>query len=310
MRLSKSAFMQWEFCPRGYKYAFIDRLPFRPTVPMRMGSAFHDYADGLFRLLDYDDLATVGKKSDIEEIFLEAAVQIEAPAAIAHLVKNFVDFEVQRYQTFTESYTDPIRLYKPLHLEQKLVALESYPDIDLVGIIDRMDLLERGTMALIEYKSGNLNEKRVERELLFYTILVEKCNEINDTDFPRVSHLVGYSPAGNKTFVTEVKERKKKTVEKRILRMYREVTDGIFEAKENPFCGTCRGVDICMDSDVEVETIFQLCSEAAYTAQEIAIILSDRASNIKAMLSDLALEGKVKRAVKGNKTYWYNPEKV
>jgi len=276
---------------------------------MQIGSSFHNFADEFFRVVDYEELGEAADLREIREVFLDTTRFIQAPAALENLVENFLEFESQRYLDMKGEHDDPIKYYKPYMLENKIEVLNAFRDegirIDMVGIIDRVDLLYTGTIALIEYKSGNLNEKRVERELLFYTLLLEKANEYKGGSFPEVTHLVGYSPRENDLVVLPMKKKKKDTVQRRIIKMAQDVMDGIFPCKENIFCPSCAGAEPCLESTVDKQMLLELCSQAAYSEGELALILETRPSTVKGMLSDLYLDGKVQRAFKGNKTYWW-----
>ena len=304
VRISKSAFMQYEMCPQAYKYGYIDKLPFKPNIPMLIGSAFHDYADDLFGSLDFEKLIAAEGKQAIRRVFLETSVKIKVGPAIAKRVMNFIKFETNRLHAIKLAHPDnPADHYVPLMLERKLVVLNAYPNVDLVGIVDRLDPMGNGKAALVEYKSGGLNRYSVEKELLFYVLLLEKSNEINGTDFPEVTHLVGYSPYNNANFISQVSQRRKVNVEKKIKKMVKEILAQSFLRKENPFCTGCRGMIPCMESDVERQEIFELLQTAAYTVQEMTLALDASPHVIKAILSDLENEGFINNIKKGRKTY-------
>jgi len=306
VRISKSAFMQWEMCPQAYKYGYIDKLPFKPNIPMLIGSAFHDYADDLFGAVDFERLMAAEEKQDIRRVFFETSAKIKVGPAIAKRVMNFIRFETDRLHAIKVAHPDnPEDHYVPLMLERKLVVLNAYPDIDMVGIVDRLDPIGDNKAAMVEYKSGGLNQYRVEKELLFYVILLEKSNELNGTDFPEVTHLVGYSPYDNANFISQVSQRRKVNVEKKLQKMAEDILRKSFIRKENPFCTGCRGMIPCLDSEVERQEIFELLMTAAHTVQEMTEVLDASPHVIKAILSDLELEGLVSNIKKGRRTYWW-----
>lgn len=304
--------MQWEFCPRAYKYAYIDKLPFIPTLPMKMGSRFHDFADTFMEILPYQDLETTPP----EEVFWETARSIEVPKVIEKYAKNFVTFELNRYNGIARTYDNPVEIYQPVLLEDKIVvknALRDYDvDVDMVGIIDRLDMLQDGTAAMIEYKTSdairedNNNAKyRVMKELAFYTILLEKSNQYLGTTYPKVSHWVVYSPITDYAIIELTNSRTVNTVLDRLIKMYQDVSRGFFPHKENLFCSTCLGAEVCLESDISREEILELCSGAAYNEKELGDILDTRPSTIRGILSDMELEGLVKRAYRGKTAYWW-----
>ena len=309
--------MQWEFCPRAYKYMRIDKLPFVPTLPMKIGSAFHDYADSFMTLLSYEELREADDPGIIHDIYEECAVGIETPKAIEKYAQNFREFEYKRFLGFISEYEDPVTWYEPLHIENKFVVLNAFREtdlhIDLSGIIDRIDPTrvedrEVKSIALIEYKTGNLSKVSLDKELPFYHLLVDRCTKYTSTKFPPVSHLVAYSPVLDDTYIQLADLRKVARVANRLMKMTEDVQRGYFPHKENMFCHSCAGLEACMESDITREMILEMCESAAYTSTELGAILDTRPSTVKAILSDMQLEGLVNRSYKGNTEYWWKPD--
>jgi len=307
LRISKSGFMQWEFCPRAYKYTYIDGMKIAPTVSMQLGSSFHSFADQFFTGVNYNALYEVENKYQVTEIFSEMASKIEVPATLQKDINNFMEFEVDRFWNIHESseiYDDPVRYYTPVFVEEYMKVrdpFEGYEDIILSGILDRGDLTVNDTIALLEYKrTPNLNKQRLQKELLFYSILYEKAGKY---EYP-VTDLIAYTPVTNDYLWIEMDKKKQAHVEKRIKLM---IEDDKFPCKENLFCSNCVGAELCLNSTVNVDVILEFLQEnpAAYTTTEITKELNIRRTLVKAALSDLHIDGKVKKSFKGKTAYWW-----
>jgi len=300
--------MSYEWCPRAYKYTYIDGMRQPPSINMQLGSSFHTFANLFFKSLNYNALYEVENKPQVRSIFFETSTRLEAPAGLQTAITNFLNFETDRfwsiYQASPEIYDDPVRYYTPVFLEEYLRIqdpFEGYENIFLSGILDRGDLTARDSIALLEYKlTPSLNEQRLQKELLFYSILYEKADIY---EYP-VTDLVAYTPVTNDYIWMEMNKRKQKNVEKRIIKM---IEDTQFLCKENLFCSNCVGAELCLNSTVDVEGILKVLqnSRAAWTTTEITKKLNIRRTLVKAVLSDLHIEGKVKRSFKGKTAYWW-----
>lgn len=307
IRISKSAFMAYEWCPRSYKYRYIDGMRQPPTIPMRLGSAFHSFASTFSQSVNYNALYDVDSRIQVKEVLLETSRRMEAPATLTNDIANFIEFETGRFWDLHESPEtkhDPVKYYTPVFVEEYMKArdpFEGYDDVILSGIMDRGDLTVNDTIVLIELKrSPKLNAQRLQKELLFYSILYEKAGVY---EYP-VTDMVAYTPVTNQYLHIQMNRRKQKHVEKRIIKM---IEDDEYQCKENLFCSNCVGADICLNSVVDVDEILKILEDSgeAYTVTEITKILKVQRSLVKATLSDLHIVGAVEKAVKGKTEYYY-----
>ncbi len=300
VRLSKSGLTQWDICPRGYKYRYVNRIPTAATVPMQIGTAFHDFADDFFQTLDFELLRGVKDRHDIKRIFMAHVSAIEVPRYIEKRVENFIEFEVQRFLDM-QDLDDPVKYYKPFLLEEKVVVENAIEDITLSGIIDRMDLTSEGTLALIEYKTSPRIHDRVEKELLFYTILLEA----SERDFPPITHLVAYSPTTNDLRIWEISKRKKSNLKKKIIKVAKGITSREFIPKESPLCSNCGFLELCLNATLQREEVLYLLTDAAYSITELTIALDCSRGLIRGLLYDLRTDGIVDSGFDGNVEYWW-----
>jgi len=249
----------------------------------------------------------VRSRAEVKEVLLEASMRIEAPASLQRDIANFIDFETDRFWNLHEApdiYDDPVRYYTPVFVEEYMKVrdpFEGYEDVVLSGILDRGDLTANDTIVLIELKrSPKLNERRLQKELLFYSILYEKAGVY---EYP-VTDMVAYTPVTNEYLWIEMNRRKQKNVEKRIKLM---IEDDKFLCKENLFCSNCVGAELCLNSVLDVELILKFLRDnpAAYSATDVTKELSVKRTLVKAALSDLYIAGRVQKAVKGKTEYFY-----
>ena len=296
--------MQWEFCPRAYKYIYIDGMRITPSVPMQLGSSFHDFAKLLIQSLNYNLLYEVESKNQVRNILTEASMRIEAPSGLQNPIENFLTFETDRFWSLHENpdlYDDPVKYYTPVFAEEYMKVDGVFQDVTLSGILDRGDLTANKGIALIEYKlSQKLNAQRLQKELMFYSILYEEANLY---EYP-VTDLVAYTPVTNDYVWIEMDHKKQDTVRKRIQMM---IDDTEFICKESIFCSGCVGADICLNMELDPGVIVEFLSESdlAYSTTEVAKAVNIRRNLVKATLSDLYIAGKVKKSMKGRTAYWW-----
>lgn len=174
--LSPSKVSSFKDCGLAFRFSAIDRIP-EPTSPaMAKGTLVHAALERLFGLEAEDrtlDAALVclsdataamdGPEGDLTGLDLgdddRATFLVEAE----HLVRNYFLLE------------DPRRI-RPIGLELRLQA--AVGDLNLVGIIDRLELDEDGELLVTDYKTGRAPSDRYEQSKLggihFYSLLCEE----------------------------------------------------------------------------------------------------------------------------------------
>lgn len=173
--LSPSKVSTFTDCALAFRFSAIDRLPEPPSAPATKGTLVHSALERLFDLPadqrtlpagltaideafellrtqpDYVDLALDG---DAEAAFLDDAEQ---------LVRRYFQLE------------DPSTV-QPIGLELQLgVELDG---LTVRGIIDRLELDERGELIVTDYKTGKVPNQQYEQSRLggvhFYAFLCER----------------------------------------------------------------------------------------------------------------------------------------
>jgi putative RecB family exonuclease len=173
--LSPSKVSSFTDCALAFRFSAIDRLPEPPSAPATKGTLVHAALERLFCLPDqqrslpaaltaldeafealreHPDYTDLSLTPDDELTFLDDAEQ---------LVRRYFQIE------------DP-RAIQPVGLELKLeVQLDS---LRLRGIIDRLEIDERGRFIVTDYKTGRVPNETQERSRLggvhFYAFLLEQ----------------------------------------------------------------------------------------------------------------------------------------
>lgn len=174
--LSPSKVSSFKDCGLAFRFSAIDRIP-EPTSPaMAKGTLVHAALERLFGL-DADDRtveaaltclaeATAsmdGPEGELTELALDDDARATFLAEAERLVRNYFLLE------------DPRRI-RPIGLELRLQA--PVGDLELVGIIDRLELDEDGELLVTDYKTGRAPSDRYEQSRLggihFYSLLCEE----------------------------------------------------------------------------------------------------------------------------------------
>ena len=300
VRLSKSGLTQFDICPRAYKYRYVNRIPSPATFPMQRGTAFHNFADDFFQTLSFEALRGLKDRDAITKVFTSCADAIDTPQYIKKFANNFVQYEIQRFLDM-QNLDDPVKYFKPFLLEEKVVVENAIEDITLSGIVDRVDLTSQGTLALIEYKTSPRIHDRVEKELLFYTLLLEA----SDRDYPPITHLVAYSPIVNDARIWEINKRKKTNLKKKIVKVAKAITAREFIPKESPLCATCSFLELCLNATLQREEVLTLLTDEAYSITELTIALDCSRGLIRGLLYDMRTDGIVDSGFDGKTEYWW-----
>jgi len=237
--LSPSKVTSFKDCALAFRFSAIDRIP-EPTSPaMAKGTLVHAALERLFGLdptertvdaaisclsaateaLDQPggDLAELGLAGDERTAFLAEAER---------LVRNYFLLE------------DP-RTIRPIGLELRLQA--PVGDLQLVGIIDRLELDADGELVVTDYKTGRAPTDRYEQGKLggihFYSLL---CEEL----FGRRPARIQLLHLGEPVVITAVPtEQSTRGLRTRVGAIWQAVTRACdledFRPKPGPLCHWC-----------------------------------------------------------------------
>jgi len=173
--LSPSKISSFKDCALAFRFSAIDRLPEPPSLPALRGTLVHSALERLFalpapsRTVDaaLGELATasVELRADPEfaDLDLDDAAEAELAVDAERLVRNYFLLD------------DPTAV-NPIGIELRLQVRAG--DLNLVGIIDRLDLDADGELVVTDYKTGRAPNERYEQGRLggvhFYSLLCEE----------------------------------------------------------------------------------------------------------------------------------------
>jgi len=174
--VSPSRVSQFKNCPRQYQYVSVERLPEKKGEAAYRGTIFHAVLENLFRDEAPEDRTVDNAMKHFRSLYREYMT----PEAIEEL--GFDEIRVQKYAA---EITKLIRTYFTMEDPSSIdvVSTEIRLDLDmgdfgLRGIIDRLDRLPDGTLAIRDYKTGKVPKPRYESKALeacqVYAYLCEK----------------------------------------------------------------------------------------------------------------------------------------
>ena len=175
--LTPSKLGRFVSCPLSFRYHYIDHLPEPPTSYLLRGTLLHRalqvlYADhhGEERTVDRATTALEQAWEEMRTSAEFAQLELDEPATES-FVKEARSL-LGRYLTLE----DPTSI-KPVGVELDLRA--QLGNVELRGIIDRLDWLEDGSFVLVDYKTGRSPRPEQARTrmtgVLFYAYLCERA---------------------------------------------------------------------------------------------------------------------------------------
>lgn len=187
LRVSKSSFMNYEYCPRQYYWdkVILKDMRMPPSEAMTRGTFVHDALEDFYDAWD--------GQHNLKPLFPEGDV-----------CETLAELEEERLKAWG------IKYFAPVEVEEKRVYYHEKYDIVLVGKIDGVLRHEDGTLAILELKTGNSNESKItktRKELCFYRMV------INDMDDELATRFVYVMPdATNEKLLNKLQGQKSKTV--------------------------------------------------------------------------------------------------
>ena len=247
IEVRKSSLMDYLYCPLKYKYAWVERRERRETFESRVGKVFHAWAEEFWtRVPD--------EPESLEQ--LEELVPIEAIPQVRELMAWFVELEWQRWVILRQK--GRADLWKPLATELELKGVCDFcgEEVKCTGHIDRVDLLEDGTVAVIEYKTTrSMNLTKLRKELWYYKVLVEA------TRAWQVSKIVVINPMRREVFVEMPKKPSYVALCRLVKRLKESHETGEFPPSPGEHCLWCDYRDICPFAGLSKKTLKELVGE-------------------------------------------------
>ena len=181
---SQSKMGLYRECPLKYKFRYIDKIPEKPKYFFSFGTILHSVMEYLYSAPQFpplDEVLTYFKKKWAEQTWQEKGY-----ASAEKEQEGFLEGQEIIKKYYNKHLTDALH---PLSTEMKV-----YADIDgltVMGIVDRIDYLGKGKIAILDYKTGK-TLKREPDQLMFYQKLLENSPKIlplvqaRDTDIKKI----------------------------------------------------------------------------------------------------------------------------
>jgi hypothetical protein len=259
LKITKSSFGTYNWCPKKYEFQYYMRLPTHTTEPMIKGTAVHNARDDFFEDFDVKKAEELSQNElvtynmglhpidDYGEIYLTMA-EYEAARFKAAQANNSLD---NYLPVINEKMLDA-EITIPQNCNPKYPLRKDY-QVHLQGIIDRM-FLQDGTYLPMELKTGIWKDSRntsMRKELAFYKILFEnapdeRLEELNlDRNIP-IKFWGWYYPVSSYMYIEPAKKASVTSVMKGIAKMIHTYERHNFEAKYFwKTCADCSFYNIC-----------------------------------------------------------------
>ena len=249
LKVTKSSFGSFQWCPRKYSFSYIDRLRQDQTEAMRKGTIVHNAREDFFNEFD------VKKAEDMSHRELvNYCVGLHPIDEYAEMYETMSIFEANRFIDMKNNGM-ALENFIPAANEVILdaeIEVSGYK-IHLQGIIDRM-FFEDGNYIPFELKTGLWKDYKttsMRKEMAFYKLLYENCPDeilIEKGLEPNLSmsHWGWYYPASNYVLVEPVKKRSETAVIKGIQDLIEAYENGVFPTKYfYKTCSFCSFFNIC-----------------------------------------------------------------
>lgn len=167
---SQSKMGLYRECPLKYKFRYIDKIPEKPKYFFTFGTILHSVMEYLYSAPQFPPLDETLKF--FKQKWDQQTWQEKGYASAEKEQAGFLEGQeiIKRY--YEKHLTDALH---PLSTEMKV-----YSDIDgltVMGIVDRIDYLGKGKIAILDYKTGK-TLKREPDQLMFYQKLLENSPKL------------------------------------------------------------------------------------------------------------------------------------
>ena len=265
--LSPSRLQDFRACPRRFQYAAIERIAQPATYAATKGRLVHAVFERLHRL-------------DPAQRTIDAARDLLGPAeadVLTESVREDLGLDETSSERLRREATAIIDVYftmeDPRSVIHEGVELRVRVDLDgvpMLGILDRLDREANGSLAIIDYKTGSLPNRRFDTQTFANTELYAALCEASLGERPSTIRLL-YVAQGKaiERSVTPVVIRARASAARdawRTIQRYHE--DGKFPATPSLHtCRFCAFAERCRQSGVPVPTRPGSAGEAVSTVE-------------------------------------------
>jgi len=259
LKITKSSFGTFNWCPKKYEFSYPLRLPQATTEAMIKGTAVHDSREDFFNAFDikkaenmsYDELVTYNMGlhpiDDYTEMYRTISI-FEAE----RFIEAREDDKLHDYLPVINEVMMDAEITIPHAINPKCILERDYV-VHLQGIIDRM-FIQDGNYIPLELKTGPWKDYKLtmmRKELAFYKILLENAPQEMirdaglDPNIP-ITNWGWYYPQSNYLQVEKVKIQSMNAVYNGIAKLIKAYELQEFDAKYYyNTCQHCSFMSIC-----------------------------------------------------------------
>jgi DNA helicase II / ATP-dependent DNA helicase PcrA len=242
-KFSFSQLAAYSICPLQYKYAFILKIPvLEDKASLNFGRLMHNCLQEYLQPLIYNRQLSLFEKNDYLKWSRLKTIYKKRFNPYVYANKKEADQYYKQGENSLKKFSEQIKEKNPkVMFLEKSFNFKIKDDI-IKGTIDRVDLVDKKKVDIIDYKTGNPKEKlnyQDKRQLILYQIFLE-----NNLKIP-VNSLNYYylNNNSNLSFVATEKEKDKLITE--VLENIKEIKAKSFPARPSMMCSFCDYKDIC-----------------------------------------------------------------
>jgi hypothetical protein len=259
LKITKSSFGTFQWCPKKYEYNYIHRLPQSTSEAMIKGTAVHNSREDFFNEFDVKKAETLSYQE-----LVEYNMSLHPIDGYSDMYKIISTFEADRFLKSKDenSIDEYLPVVNEIMLDAEITIPHSYNPkyilqrdyvVHLQGIVDRM-FIQDNKYIPIELKTGPWKDYKMtmmRKEMAFYKMLVENATDESlknanvSRDVP-ITNWGWYYPASNYIHVEPVKKSSYNAVMNGIVQLLHAYERKEFTAKYYyKTCSHCSFYSIC-----------------------------------------------------------------
>lgn len=249
-RFSYSQLNIYETCPRKYEYAYVLKVPQKPSAALSFGITIHNTLRDFYTLVKrsqtgLEGITDIPEKEDLIDMYLKNWV------GVGYESSKYEELRKEEGVDVLKNYYEKIfdEKVSPLRIEEGFTVYLG--DVVFVGKIDRIDLEKKRKditeVSIIDFKTGReKGEKDIkdDMQLPLYALFAEE-----KLGYRVVKAKYVYVESGAELEVDVSKERKELAKEK-LLKAIEEIKKGNFKATPGYVCRFCDYASICEYAEV------------------------------------------------------------
>ena len=256
MTLSATAIEMYERCPLQFKIAHDWKLPGEAVAAMHFGSAMHT---ALKRYFDEVRSGRTPGSDDAAAMFEEALRALPLQDEVQRELYQRQGIAEVRALVESLAGAPPVRV-----LDTERSFRIQAGNATVIGRVDRLDLLEDGSVAITDYKTGSPRSQEdadKSLQLSLYGLAAKRAWSLE----PRV--LIFYNVATNAAVITSRSAEELHETEERVRDVAADIAAGVFDAKPGAMvCRACPYRTLCPATEQKLYSIERTSLAAASKA--------------------------------------------